>query len=199
MKETRVSRWTFVVAAVVCAAAAPLPTLAQGNSVAFGFGLGQSVGGGGDCPIDDCNPLTKSIFGEGSALVTDSLAVVGRGGFGWGSIDTTVLGVDLGLDASSISVEGGVRAYGGDAGAFFEVLGGIARQSANVTVAGLRLDDEGELTAAGIGLSAGPGIDIGTGERTAIRVQGSWSMVRVEGETAHGFGAAVGLVLRIGG
>lgn len=173
------------------------PALAQepAGSIAFGFGLSNSVSGG-ECPFDDCGGLGKSLAGEGAFNITENVAAVVGLGYGFASLSTSYSGIAIDASANSVSVGGGVRAFGppGQARAFAEVLAGYLRGTAQATVLGLRES----VSVSGLSISPGAGVDIAVGERVAVRLSGGVAFGFIEGETTNAFGVGVGLVFGVG-
>lgn len=188
-------RTVVVIGIVLIAIAKPATAQDPAGSIAIGFGLSNDVGTG-ECPVDDCGALGKSVSGEGAFFVTDNVAAVFGVGFGFASLSTSYLGVAIDIDATSTTFGGGVRAYGpsGPARPFAGVTVGYLNTNAKATALGLR----DSASASGLVFSPGAGVDIATGERAAIRVSGGVSIGVIEGETATSVGVGVGIVFGVG-
>jgi len=188
-------RKVIVIAVVLIAIASPAAAQNPAGSIAIGFGLSNDVGTG-ECPVDDCGTLGKSVSGEGAFFVTDNVAAVFGVGFGFASLSTSYLGVAIDVDATSTTFGGGVRAYGpsGTARPFADVTVGYINANVKATVLGQRESASG----SGLVFSPGAGVDIATGDRAAIRVSGGVSIGAIEGETSTSFGVGVGIVFGVG-
>ena len=186
------------IAVIVLTLAVAGPAFAQGapaGSVAFGFGLSNSVGGG-ECPFDDCGGLERNVSGEGAFNVTDSVAAIVGLAFGFASLSTSYSGIAIDASANSVSIGGGLRAYGppGRARAFAQVLAGYVTGTVTASALGLRES----ASVSGLAFSPAAGVDIATGERVAVRISGGVSIGVIEGETSTSAGASVGLVFGVG-
>ena len=196
-KEENKAMRTSLLLLVVALLSAAVPAIAQkpAGSVAFGFGLSNSVGNG-ECPFDDCGELGKSLSGEGAFNITENVAAVVGLGFGFANLSTSVSGIAIDASANSITFGGGVRGYGppGQARAFGEVLAGYVHGTAKATAGGFRET----ASASGLSISPGAGVDIAVAERVAVRISGGVAIGIIEGETATSFGVGVGLVFGVG-
>ena len=188
-------RKVIVIAVVLIAIASPAAAQNPAGSIAIGFGLSNDVGTG-ECPVDDCGTLGKSVSGEGAFFVTDNVAAVFGVGFGFASLSTSFFGFAIDVDASSTTFGGGVRAYGpsGTARPFADVTVGYITPTLKVTALGL----SESASSSGLVFSPGAGVDIATGDRAAIRVSGGVSIGVIEGDTATSFGVGVGIVFGVG-
>ena len=190
-------RKVIVIAVVLIASATPAVAQNPAGSIAIGFGLSMSNDvGTGECPVDDCGTLGKSVSGEGAFFVTDNVAAVFGGGFGLASLSTSYLGVAIDVDATSTTFGGGVRAYGpsGTARPFADVTVGYVNANVKATALGLRESASG----SGLVFSPGAGVDIATGDRAAIRVSGGVAIGVIDGDTATSFVFGVGIVFGVG-
>ena len=167
------------------------------GSVAAGFGVSQGFGGGGDCPVDDCEPLGKGFSGEVAFNAGRHLSVLGQVGYGFGGLQTDYQSVAVDVDSSSVGFAGGVRIGSRQIGPrlFGQFLVGYARGTSTVSAVGLR---ESFTLSAAI-LSPGVGGDIPIGGSAVVRVSGGFSFAFVDGGTAQSFGVGTALVYNFGG
>ena len=175
----------LVVAAVLSIAG---PALAQepAGSIAFEFGLSNSRG-----------ELGKRLSGEGAFNITERVAAVVGLGFEFARLFSASLsGITIDASANRVTVGGGVRAYGppGRARAFAQVMAGYLNVAAKLTVFDLRES----VSASGLSISPGAGVDIATGERVALRLAGGFTIDVIEGGTSTSFGGGVGIVFGVG-
>ena len=173
----------------------PAQAVAQ-DSIAVGFGVSNSVGVG-ECPLDDCGSIARSVSGEGTFNITESLAAVVGIGVGFESLSTSVRGIAVDARGNSVTFGGGVRAYRspGPTRAFAELLVGYGVGTVKVTVRGFRET----VSYKGLAISPGAGVDIAMGERVAVRLSGGVSLSVSEGEASGSVHAGVGLVFGVGG
>ena len=184
------SRFTGVIVLVLASVS---PGLAQEppGSVGGGVELGQSVFTG-DCRSEDCRPLARGFFGEGSVNVTDRIAIAGRVRLSLSSLTATRDNVPFAIDVREVGFAGGVRLHWPSTNVrpFVQFLAG----STNFSMTG-------ELAAAsfsGFAFSPGAGVEVGLLERTRLRLLGEWSTTSLEGERLDNVRALVGLVLAVG-
>lgn len=181
-----------VAALTVCI---PAGAAAQ-DSIAVGLGMSNVVGRG-ECLVDHCNSLVRSVSGDAAFNITESVAAVVGIGIGVERIGTSVGGIAIDGVAETVTFNGGVRAYGppGPRRVFAEVLVGGSTGTAQATAFVYRVSGSG----FALSISPGAGVDIALGERVAVRLSGGVSLGVSEGAAWGSFGGGVGLVLGVGG
>lgn len=166
------------------------------GSIALGFSLSKPVALG-ECPLDHCGIVPKTVSGEGEFNVTERVAVVAGGAYSFASLDTSYSGVAIDATANGFTVAGGVRGFTppGDARAFAQVLAGYSFGSAKATARGFRVTEP----FSGWSISPGFGVDVATGEGAALRFSAAVGFGFSGGELSKGIGAGIGLVFGVGG
>lgn len=147
------------------------------------------------------------IFAGYSMLVSDGETMHGgHAALGWGVWGPSVgLLLDVsghqggdaeGTDVSALSLMVGPRVTfgGGRVRAFVHVIGGIVRSKASVSVFDVEISE----SATDFGGAAGGGIDLGLGDRWALRLAGDYRLLKLEDETASDPRFSAGVVYRFG-
>ena len=189
-------RHLLVVVALLAAAGTAVAQEPAG-SIAIGFGLAKPFGGG-ECPVDDCGYLVKSLSGEGAFNITEHFAIVAGIGYGFATLNTSYSGVAIDASGNSFAVGGGVRVFGppSQVRAFVDAMAAYGRSTTKATALGLRES----VSVSGWSAGSGAGIDIALSDRVAIRLSGGFSLYFSDGRDTDGsFGGGAGLVFGIGG
>lgn len=179
------------------------PVLAQeaAGSIAVGLGLSNFFYGG-ECRVDHCSRIGKTVFGEGALNVTERVAAVMGFGISFNNSLSTASRANgweqRDARANSVSFGGGVRVYGapGWTRAFAEVVIGFVDQGVTVSNDSMVRDS---WSVSGPWWSLGAGGDFAMGEGVAVRVSGSVTSASIEGVRTTGVGGGVGLVFGFGG
>ena len=120
----------------------------------------------------------------------------------WGRIGLLLdvsghLGSDAeGTDVSLLSVMAGPRFTFGDGRfrPFVHVIGGIVRSKASISVFDIEISE----STTDFGGAAGGGVDVGLGDRWALRVAGDYRVVKIDDETVSDPRFSAGVVYRFG-
>ena len=141
------------------------------------------------------------MSGSFAGYVTEHLAVVAAGGYGWGGLRTTeiVAGLGLGIDASFHAVEfgGGLRVAGGPGRRtrpFVQALFGHSTGTVKVSAVGLNEST----SVSGWSITPSGGVDTYVAPRVAIRVSASVALGLGEWSGENSFGVGAGLVFAFG-
>jgi hypothetical protein len=84
---------------------------------------------------------------------------------------------------------------GGSPRPFVEVLAGVVRSSASITVRGVKISD----TSTDFGAAGGAGLDFRLGARWSLRLQGDYVLTSGDGETLKDPRASLSAVWHLGG
>jgi opacity protein-like surface antigen len=171
----------FGLAAALLAALAPAPASAQGAWKGDAF-AGYSV-----------------LASEGEALHGWHAAL------GWGLSGRFGLLLDVsghrstgadGAEGSVLSLMAGPRVTfgGGRLRPFVHVIGGVVRAKASISVFDIEISE----SSTDLGGAAGGGLDIGFGERWALRLAGDYRVVKLENATTRDPRFSAGVAYRFG-
>jgi opacity protein-like surface antigen len=142
-----------------------------------------------DQELEENLPLgwVVSVAGPANA----PLSIVGEVGGNYKTL--SALGVDVTLRVHSFLA--GVKVAsrtGPGVTPFGQILAGAARFSGDVNVAGFGVGT----SETGFALQPGGGVDVGVGARAAVRLEGDYRLVRVEGSNGNEWRFVVGVVFR---
>jgi opacity protein-like surface antigen len=98
------------------------------------------------------------------------------------------------LDILSLMAGPRVRFGQGRLQPFLHVIGGVVRTRAGVQIFDIEISE----SATDFGGAAGGGLDLGFGDRWALRLAGDYRLVKIEGETASDPRFSAGVAYRFG-
>ena len=148
----------------------------------------------------------SDLFAGYSMLVSDGKTMHGwHAALGWGVFGRIGLLLDVsghqgkdaeGTDVGVLSLMAGPRLKfgGGRLQPFVHVIGGIVRTRAGVRVFDVEISE----STTDFGGAAGGGLDLGFGDRWALRLAGDYRVVKVDDETARDPRFSAGVVYRFG-
>lgn len=101
-----------------------------------------------------------------------------------------------GTDVSVLSLMAGPRVTfgGGRVRPFVHVIGGVVRSKASVSVFDVEISE----SATDLGGAAGGGLDLGFGDRWALRLAGDYRVVKVDDDTARDPRLSAGVAYKFG-
>jgi hypothetical protein len=147
------------------------------------------------------------VFGGYSLLATDGDALHGwHAAAGWGGSGGLGLLLDVsghqgedanGTDVSVSSLMAGPRVTLGSGGRlrpFIQVIGGVVRSRASVSVFDVEISE----SSTGFGGAAGGGFDLAFRDRWAFRLAGDFRVVEMDGETVDDPRFSAGVAYRFG-
>ncbi len=150
---------------------------------------------------DGCAPLAREFGGEIALFRTDSLAVFVDVGARFLGVDVSSDDTRLELETDERNVSIGLRYYYGRPGRarfFGEVGVGFSQASSSFTLASGHRRRIVLTAALGLNVAPAAGVDIAVNDRTAVRLSGSWDIVKFSGAAVqHNVRGSAGLVLNL--